>query len=459
MPQNVLPTAILEQVTNALHTGTGISCAILTTEGEIVAQSGHQRICTQFHRQHPDTRQNCQRYSRRTQLRIAKSHKCHLLQCPHGLVDIAAPIVVEGDHVANVFLGPFLLETVDRRTRDQFRRQAERYGFDQEAYLEALHAVPVFAEDKIKPLAVCLSDTAELIAQMSLDHIRSEHLMASLKEREKQYRLVADFTYDCEYWISPEGQFLYVSPSCQRITGHPPEAFIENPDLFFDLIHPADRASVEHHLRNEIHAPGHAQLDFRIIDKQGNIKWISHFCQSVHEDDGTWRGRRGSNRDITDRKRIEAELIAHEKELREKSARLEKANQALKASLDHREAEKEAIEANIYNHIEKMIRPYIESALQGRLDPVATSNLELAAANLNAMLQGSTPLFNHYLALSPTEIKVAELVRQGQRTKQIAATLHLAPSSVASCRKSIRRKLGLANTKINLRAYLASLNP
>ena len=459
MPEDYLPKEKLKQITSAIHTATGIACAILTPEGAVITQSGRQRICTQFHRKHPDARRNCQRHNQKTQEQMAASQAYQILRCPHGLVDIAAPIVVDGRHVANVFLGQFLLETADPQTRARFSRQAEHYGFDRAAYLEAFDAVPVFSEDRIKPLLVCLSNTAELIAKMSMDHIQNSKLMASLREREKQFRLVADFTYDWEYWIDPDGQFLYVSPSCQRITGHSPEAFIENPGLFNEIIHPADRADVEYHLSHEINSPGHAHLDFRIIDTQGNIKWISHFCQAVYEENGRWRGRRASNREITGRKQIEASLIAHETELREKSERLEKANKALKASLDHREAEKDAIEANIFDHINKMIRPYLQKALRGKVDPATASSLEMAAANLDAMLRGTAaPFFNSYLALSPTEIQVAELVRQGLQTKQIAANMNLAPSSVASCRKSIRRKLGLANTKVNLRAYLASVH-
>lgn len=458
VPKEYLPAGKLQQITNAIHTATGIACSVLTIEGEVVTQSGHQRICSRFHRKHPAARKSCLRHNQGTLSRLADSREYQLLHCPHGLVDIAAPIVVNETHVANVFLGQFLLNTSEKKTQNRFEKQAKRYNFDREAYLEALKAVPVYPEAKIKPLVICLSHTAELITEMSMDHRRHKQLTASLQESEKRFRLIADFTYDWEYWIDPAGRFIYVSPSCERITGHTSGEFTTRPDLFLDLIHQEDQANVAHHLKNEMAAPGHSRFDFRIVDRSGEIKWISHFCQPVHDDNGRWLGRRASNRDITDRKQVEATLVNRDVELREKTARLEKANQALKALLDHREAEKKAVEANIYSHLKKMILPFLGKARQGRLDPVAANYLDLAASNLNALLSGSdTDLYTHYLALSPTEIKVAELVRQGQRTKQIGATLHLAPSSVASYRKSIRRKLGLSNAKINLCSFLASL--
>jgi PAS domain S-box-containing protein len=283
-------------------------------------------------------------------------------------------------------------------------------------------------------------------------------LTAELKDREKRFRLVADFTYDWEYWVEPDGGFIYVSPSCRRIAGYAPEEFVKHPRLFLDIIHPEDRSAVEHHLKNEMDAPGHCRLDFRIVHRSGAVRWISHSCLSVHNDDERWLGRRASNRDITDRKTVEAALLDRDAELREKGARLESANQALKAMLDHREAEQKAVEANIFSHLEKMILPFLQKARQGRLDPATANYLDLAVSNLKGLLRGSeTGLHAHYHRLSPTEIKVAELVRQGQRTKQIATTLRLAPSSVASYRKSIRRKLDLSNAKVNLRAFLTSL--
>jgi PAS domain S-box-containing protein len=457
-PDAVLPRDKLHQITHAIQTATGIACAILTIEGDVVCQSGHQRICSRFHRKHAQARRSCLRHSTNTLNRLAASRDYLLLQCPHGLVDMAAPIVTNGTHVANVFLGQFLLSAAEMKTRRRFEKQAARYGFDREAYLEALQAVPVYPEAKIKPLVVCLTQTAELIANLSLDHLRQKKMAVSLRESEKRFRLVADFTYDWEYWIAPDGAFVYVSPSCKRISGHGPEDFARRPQLFLDLIHPEDRPNVERHLKKEMDAPGHARLDFRIVDPVGTVKWISHFCQPVYDDDGRWLGRRASNREITDRKQVEEALIRRDGELQEKSARLEKANQALKALLDHREAEKKAIEAHIYDRLQKLILPFLEKTRRGRLDPVAANYLDLAVGNLNELLRGGdNGLYTRYRSLSPTEIKVAELVRQGQRTKQIAATLHLAPSSVASYRKSIRRKLDVVNAKVNLRAFLTSL--
>ena len=131
-----------------------------------------------------------------------------------------------------------------------------------------------------------------------------------IQKSEEKYRTIAEFTYDWEAWINPEGEYLYVSPSCKEITGYSPDDFINNPDLVIAITHPEDRALLKEHYSNMEAEKGKIlQIDYRIIMKSGQERWINHFCQSVFRDDGTWIGRRESRRDITSRKQIEK---AHE---------------------------------------------------------------------------------------------------------------------------------------------------
>ena len=138
-------------------------------------------------------------------------------------------------------------------------------------------------------------------------------LQAALKEK---YRTVSDFAYDWETWVDPEGRYQYCSPSCARITGHPVQAFLDNPRLLIDLTHPGDRPYVEAHFAGHGEAEEVCQLVFRIVRPDGEISWLEHACQPVFDDRGSYRGRRASNRDITERKQIEARLVDSESYLR-----------------------------------------------------------------------------------------------------------------------------------------------
>jgi PAS domain S-box-containing protein len=129
-----------------------------------------------------------------------------------------------------------------------------------------------------------------------------------LQASEERFRTVADFTYDWEDWIGPDGKYLYVSPSVERITGYRPDEFFKDPRFLETLIHPEDQNKVEQHWLD--HAKTHEVkgLDYRIVNREGDTRWISHLCQAVYSSAGRWLGRRASNRDITEQKTVEKQL-------------------------------------------------------------------------------------------------------------------------------------------------------
>ncbi len=142
----------------------------------------------------------------------------------------------------------------------------------------------------------------------------TERLQAeqTIRDNEQLFRTIANFTYDWEYWLTPDGKFTYVSPSCERISGYSPEEFENDPNLFAKLITPEDHEAWEEHIRayHGAHNFEIGELNFRITTHAGDQRWIAHVCQVVHDKQGVWQGRRASNRDITERKRLESEVQA-----------------------------------------------------------------------------------------------------------------------------------------------------
>lgn len=129
-----------------------------------------------------------------------------------------------------------------------------------------------------------------------------------LQESEARLRTLADFAHDWTYWIAPDGAYLYMSPSCERITGYRPDEFKEDPGLLEAITHPDDRTSLARHIKEESGKEGVLHLDFRVITESSEEKWIAHICQQVYGTDGTLLGRRASNRDVTDQKKSEEAL-------------------------------------------------------------------------------------------------------------------------------------------------------
>jgi PAS domain S-box-containing protein len=130
-----------------------------------------------------------------------------------------------------------------------------------------------------------------------------------------RYRTVADYTHDWEYWSAPNGAINYVSPSCQRITGYSVGEFMEDPSLFFKIILPEDRKVWNQHDHEARNLVKPREIQFRILTKGGEIRWIDHNCLPVNDPQGNFLGVRASNRDITDRKKTEFEVQQQRNEL------------------------------------------------------------------------------------------------------------------------------------------------
>jgi PAS domain S-box-containing protein len=131
-------------------------------------------------------------------------------------------------------------------------------------------------------------------------------IIRTLKEHEVKYRTVADYTYDWEYWIGPDGAFRYISPACKRVTGYDAEQFYEDPELFNRLLHQDDRELFATYRCEGLQ--GADSLVFRIVRADGAIRWLEHVCQPIVDEAGVFLGNRCCNRDITERKRVEQSL-------------------------------------------------------------------------------------------------------------------------------------------------------
>jgi DNA-binding NarL/FixJ family response regulator len=152
------------------------------------------------------------------------------------------------------------------------------------------------------------------------------------------------------------------------------------------------------------------------------------------------------------------QLKAKKTELHRQTEELNELNSALKVLLNKREQDKDALEEKVLSNIKSVIRPYLEKLRQGRLNGQQITYLDILESNLNDIVSSFTrKLSSKYLGLSPMEIQVANLVKEGKQTKEIADMLNLSSNTIISHRYKIRSKLGLKNRKINLRTFLQSL--
>jgi len=132
-----------------------------------------------------------------------------------------------------------------------------------------------------------------------------------ITESESKFRTLSDFAQDWELWMKDNMEIVYVSPSCKTITGYSQEEIMADPHLLCDIIHPEDKTMCVEHME-DFEAPQHDETEYRIVTKDGQTKWLSHVCGPIYLD-GKFLGRRISNRDITDRKRMEEQLLQSQK--------------------------------------------------------------------------------------------------------------------------------------------------
>ena len=155
--------------------------------------------------------------------------------------------------------------------------------------------------------------TVSRIVGISEDFTTHKLMEEALRRSEEKYRTVADFTYDWEFWIGPDGHYIYISPACERITGYPAASFLNDPKLLEQITHPDDREVIINHRHSTPEDSDIIPFDFRILTSQNEERWIEHRCQAVFDSHGEWQGWRGSNRDITDHKKMEEQRMVIEK--------------------------------------------------------------------------------------------------------------------------------------------------
>ncbi|MGP9802352.1 PocR ligand-binding domain-containing protein [Rheinheimera sp. NSM] len=142
-----------------------IPIALIDLHGKVLASSRWQRACVQFHRQSEPTLQRCLESDRDLALQLEQGKNYSIYRCRNGLTDCAAPIILDGEHIANLFIGQFLLQEPDPA---YFSAQAAEAGFNTDEYLSALAEVPIVDEAKLPAMLNMLASLAQQITELSL---------------------------------------------------------------------------------------------------------------------------------------------------------------------------------------------------------------------------------------------------------------------------------------------------
>jgi DNA-binding NarL/FixJ family response regulator len=191
---------------------------------------------------------------------------------------------------------------------------------------------------------------------------------------------------------------------------------------------------------------------FPIMDEVGEVKSFAVFVRDITE-------RQQNHKALQNiRQELEQRVRERTRELVQKAEKLEEVNTALKVLLKRLDEDKKAVEEKVLFNMRQLVEPILEKLKNSRLTERQKNLVDILASNLNEIISPfACRLSDSFMKLTPTEIQIANFIRQGKATKEIAAMLNLSPKTVEFHRDNIRTKIGIKNKKINLRTHLLSI--
>ncbi len=284
-----------------------------------------------------------------------------------------------------------------------------------------------------------------------------------LRESEEKFTTIFQNANDEIIYIGTDGTIIDINHKVEDIFGYKREEAIGKKFYEFEVLSPTEWQKLIDMTQDLLsNRTSHMQvLQFEARRKGGEKIYLEVNPRLIKRESQTV-GILAIIRDISTRKREEELLRKHTEQLdmllKERTLNLEELNAALKVILKQVEEVKAEIQDKITFNITEFVLPYLEKIKKTNLDEVQRTYLNSLEKNLNditaPVLRGVS---TKYLKLTPTEIQVANLVKQGRNTKGIADTLFMSARTIETHRYNIRIKLGLKGKKLNLRTYLSSL--
>ncbi len=276
-----------------------------------------------------------------------------------------------------------------------------------------------------------------------------------LKESENLYRAIFETTGSATIIIEEDMTISLLNTVFEKLSGYRREEW-EGKKKWTEFVVKQDlgRMRKYHRLRRIDPNSAPKNYEFRLIDSKGQIRDVYLTVDMIP---GTKKSV-ASFMDVTGRKRAEEGLRKREKELKIKSRNLLELNTALRVLLKQREDDKMELEEKVLSNIKEFVLPYIEKIKESRMDPKSMAYVSILESNLRDIISPfSRKLSSKYINLTPKEIQIANFIKDGKTSKEIADILNVSRSAIDIHRYRIRNKLGLNNKRANLRSHLSNL--
>lgn len=309
--------------------------------------------------------------------------------------------------------------------------------------------------------AIWKSGTTPLFAGVVRDITERKKAENALQRERNFFSAILQTAAALVFVSDPQGRIVRFNRAFERTSGYSIEEL--KGQYFYDyILIPEDRASVKASFKNFHRKQLPLEHDNYLVAKDGSKRLIAWSNTAMFDSDGLVSYVICTGIDITERKQAEEALLkAHselERKVEERTENLKEANAALKVLLKRREEDKVELEEKVLSNVKELVMPVIEKMRANQLNDKQKGYLDIIESNLNEIISPfSRKLSSKYLNLTPKEIQVAGLVKEGKTTKEIAEFLNLSTTAISFHRKNIRKKLGLTSQKSNLNTHLLSL--
>ena len=332
---DILDIPAIQSLMDDLYELTHITTALVDLKGNVFVIAGGQEICSKFHRVHPETCKYCIESDTKLSLGVAPG-EFKIYRCKNNIWNVATPIIVEGQHVGNIFSGHFFFED-EPLEYDFFRSQAKKYSFNEEEYIAAFEKIPRLSRETVNKYMSFFMKLANMISQLSHSNFK---LAKSLKEREILVDKLEKSREDLDraqivgnigsWRLDVRKKELTWSDENHRIFGIPKDTHLTY-ETFISKVHPDDRKYVEKEWIAQLKGRPY-DMEYRIV-VDGKVKWVRKRAYFEFDKNGEIIGGFGITQDITERKKAEESLrLAHnnlEAKIKERTFELEKAYESL----------------------------------------------------------------------------------------------------------------------------------
>jgi PAS domain S-box-containing protein len=293
-------------------------------------------------------------------------------------------------------------------------------------------------------------DPSKGLIVVAMDITERKKVERALSEQISRNELILKTTTDGLFIMDMKGKIFEVNPASEMITGYSKEELVGKEIRNFDI-----NENFKEHIKRILRKK-HDRFETKLQHK--NRKILDVEVSTTFLDTANNKFFFSFFRDISEKKKAERKLIEREKELETKSNNLEEANTALKVLLKKRDEDKSELEEKVLSNVKELLTPYLEKLNRSGLNDTQKAYVEILERNLNDIISPfSRRLSSTYLKFTPAEMQVANLVKHGRTSKEIAEILNLSNLTIASHRKSIRKKIGITRKKGSLRTHLLSL--